>query len=345
MKLSNTISKTKKTTYNLLLHVAIGLPILMCAHMYAEAAHIREDEAVAFFTTLYVFGGAYIGRYMSQLWTDGRRPIISKTFILLGVFLLASLLGLMLFSSISINTRFFMPYFLAAVCLLVASVTAGIIITLVRHSVAGQIREARVSAEQSNSELKLLQSQLSPHFLFNTLNNIYGISLNRSEKVPALLLKLSDLLRYSVYEAREEFVPLQSEMEYVYNYIDFEKIRIGEKLVLTTEFEYRVDPGIKIAPLLLIVFIENAFKHAKNTTQQEIYIDIKLKIWGNSVLFAIKNSNKRDNGERGILNVHSGFGLDNVRKRLELLYPNRYALDIEENEETYNVMLQLRLKK
>ncbi|WP_315822349.1 histidine kinase [Paraflavitalea speifideaquila] len=132
--------------------------------------------------------------------------------------------------------------------LLVLSVTTGIMIKTVRTTIKSQLQDARADAAQSQSELKLLQSQLSPHFLFNTLNNIYGISLSRHENVPPLLLKLSDLLRYSVYDAREQFVPLQSEMAYIHNYIDFEKIRIGEKLKLTTEFDYHIDPKIQIAP-------------------------------------------------------------------------------------------------
>lgn len=345
MKINEVMSKTKKNTLYLLVLAAAAIPLLVITNIYAEALWPRDNEVISFLVTVYFIVGVYIGRYVSQIWTR-RYPVIpTKVFISLGVLMLASLLSVFLFGSLSIRSNFFLPFFLLAACLLILSIAIGIMIKLVRYTVSGQLQDARADAAQSHSELKLLQSQLSPHFLFNTLNNIYGISLTRHEKVPPLLLKLSDLLRYSVYDAREQFVPLQSEMEYIYNYIDFEKIRIGEKLVLTTEFEYHIDPRIRIAPLLLIVFIENAFKHAKNTTQQEIYIDIKMKIWGNSILFAIKNSNKAEKGERGILNIHSGFGLDNVRKRLELLYENQYTLDIEDEEDSYKVSLQLRIRK
>lgn len=347
MKSSERFSRTKKNSWYFLMALGAAIPLFITAHFYAEGLGIRPDEQVALLITIYFMAGVYVGRYISQIWINrygGGIP--NKVFISLAVLFLASLLGVFFFGAISLGgARFFLPFFFMATCLLVVSVVTGVLIKLVRASVTNQLQDARASAAQSHSELKLLQSQLSPHFLFNTLNNIYGISLSRHEKVPPLLLKLSDLLRYSVYDAREQFVPLQSEMEYVNNYIDFEKIRIGEKLVLTTEFDYHVDPKVKIAPLLLIVFVENAFKHAKNTTQQAIYIDIKLKVWGNSILFALKNSNKADKGEKGILNVHSGFGLDNVRKRLELLYPGQYTLDIDDEEEYYNVMLQLKVKK
>lgn len=345
MKVREVMSKTRKNTLYLLVLAAAAIPLAVIASFYVDALGVREEGLIVFFITVYFIVGVYIGRYVSQIWTKRFSRIPTKIFITLGIVMLASLLSMFMFGALSVNTKFFLPFFLLAASSLILSIATGIMIKLVRYTVSGQLQDARADAAQSHSELKLLQSQLSPHFLFNTLNNIYGISLTRHEKVPPLLLKLSDLLRYSVYDAREQFVPLQSEMEYIHNYIDFEKIRIGEKLVLTTEFEYHIDPKIKIAPLLLIIFIENAFKHAKNTTQQEIYIDIKLKIWGNSILFAIKNSNKTDKGERGILNVHSGFGLDNVRKRLELLYENQYQLDIEDEDDSYKVSLQLRIKK
>lgn len=345
MKIKETMSKARRNFWYLLVHIGAAIPLFLAANFYTDELRIRDDEQLALLMTVYFIVGVYMGRYVSQIWIRRFTQIPNKVFVILGVLMLASLLSVFLFAAISRNTDFFLPFFLLAVCLLILSVATGIMIKLVRYTISGQLQDARADAAQSHSELKLLQSQLSPHFLFNTLNNIYGISLTRHEKVPPLLLKLSDLLRYSVYDAREQFVPLQSEMEYIYNYIDFEKIRIGEKLVLTTEFEYHIDPKIRIAPLLLIVFIENAFKHAKNTTQQEIYIDIKMKIWGNSILFAIKNSNKAEKGERGILNIHSGFGLDNVRKRLELLYENQYTLDIEDDDDSYKVSLQLRVKK
>lgn len=238
----------------------------------------------------------------------------------------------------------FMAFLFMGIPLMVVSISTGMLIKLIRERVKSQITEARADAAQSQSELQLLQSQLSPHFLFNTLNNIYGISLSRHEKVPPLLLKLSELLRYSVYDARELFVPLVSELAYMQNYIEFEKIRVGEKLVLTTEIETQLSPQIRIAPLLLIVFIENAFKHAKNTTDEEIRIDIQLKTWSNTILFSVKNSNNKGQQQSAILNAHSGFGLESVHKRLALLYPNAHELSIQDDEKFYTVMLQLKAK-
>jgi LytS/YehU family sensor histidine kinase len=226
----------------------------------------------------------------------------------------------------------------------VMSLTLGVIIKLVRTSIQNQLVEAKAVAEQSQSELHFLQSQLSPHFLFNTLNNMYGLSLTQHEKIPGLLLKLSDLLRYSVYDAKELYVPLKNEVAYIKDYIDFEKIRIGDKLELNISLEEPINPSVKIAPLLLIVFIENAFKHSKNTTEQKIYISITLKTWANSILFSVTNSSDGNANKNTLLKDNSGFGLENVMKRLELLYKDKHDLKIEDENGHYTVMLQLKSK-
>lgn len=345
--LANTVNAQKSsTTQHLWLVLGAGIPIFLTANFYMDAIAGRNSEQLAFLVTIYFLVGIYIGRYVSQLWISRHRTAPRWLIIVLVFVMLTCTIIVFIVAGMTISgSRHFLTYLFTGLPLLILSIATGMLIKLVRSSIKNQLQDARATAAQSTSELKFLQSQLSPHFLFNTLNNIYGISLTRHEKVPPLLLKLSDLLRYSVYEAREQYVPLRSELDYIHNYIDFEKIRIGEKLVLTTEFEYHIDPKVKIAPLLLIVFIENAFKHAKNSIQQEIFIDIKLKIWGNTILFSVRNSNRADRAEKGILNANSGFGLDNVRKRLELLYEKEYNLEIEDDEEYYNVILQLKVKK
>ena len=187
---------------------------------------------------------------------------------------------------------------------------------MVRTVTQRQLTAAKSLAAHSESELQLLQSQISPHFLFNTLNNMYGLSITQHEKIPVLLLKLSDLLRYSVYDARKSYVPVKDELAYINNYIEFEKMRIGERLALTTDFEDFTSSDARIAPMLLIVFIENAFKHSKNSTNERIFVHISLKTWGNRLLFTCVNSYGDANSD--IETEHGGLGLDNTQKRLEL---------------------------
>lgn len=343
-KITGAIWRSKILRYAFFTLLAF-IPLLITVHSFTVRMTDRNDEIVSFLITTYFIVGVYVGMYMAQIWTNKYKIIPHRFFIFLGVIIVASLV--VIFFSVQfpiVIKKHFLLMLFVGLPLLTMSLSTGMLIRVVRATVKNQLQEARTDAAQSQSELKLLQSQLSPHFLFNTLNNIYGISLSRHERVPPLLLKLSDLLRYSVYDAREQFVPLQNELEYIHNYIDFEKIRVGEKLMLTTELEYHIDPRIRIAPLLLIVFIENAFKHAKNTTEQKIFIDIKLKVWGKNILFSVKNSSQPSQTAKGVLKEHSGFGLDNVRKRLELLYKDEYTLNIDDEDDYYIVVLQVKSK-
>jgi len=220
----------------------------------------------------------------------------------------------------------------------------GLFFSITRSTILRQLQEARFMQEQKENELQLLKSQLSPHFLFNTLNNMYGLSISQQDKIPGLLLKLSDLLRYSVYNTKELFVQLTDELAYISNYIDFEKIRIGDRLVLTTAIENIPDTGIKIAPMILIVFIENAFKHARDTLDQKIHIDIAIKIIDNFILFTVRNSHRMIRYEDESSKDKSGLGLINTIKRLELLYPGEYNLDQQSEEKFYSVALRLKTK-
>ena len=138
-------------------------------------------------------------------------------------------------------------------------------------------------------------------------------------------------------------MPLLEELEYIHNYIDFEKIRIGERLSLRMDFERITDPGITIAPMVLIVFIENAFKHAKDTLDQKIYIAITLGVDGNDIVFSIENSCKNRTDESSIMQERSGVGLVNTIKRLNLLYGNRYELKQLREDCIYKLQLRLQI--
>jgi LytS/YehU family sensor histidine kinase len=194
--------------------------------------------------------------------------------------------------------------------------------------------------KDKEAELQLLKGQLNPHFLFNTLNNLYGLSVLKSDKLPNLMLKLSDLLRYSLYETKEKLVLLENEVKYIENYISLEKIRLEDQ----TKIEFTKSGNFtnkKIAPMLLIVYVENAFKHLDLTSENSsVIIEIKLK--GNQFLFNCKNTcdvSANNNLEKG----KSGIGLQNAKKRLDLIYPNNHQLKIKKDTENYTVNLTLDL--
>lgn len=239
-------------------------------------------------------------------------------------------------------------YFLTnlTICFPIAAlfVFFGTSITLARHTMSMQVREAKIAQQQKESELRLLLSQLSPHFLFNTLNNIYGISLTQHQRVPKLLLKLSDLLRYSVYETREDFIPLRNEIEYLQNYIDFEKIQTGDKLVLEIAIDNNPDGQIQIAPMLLIVFMENAFKYCKATRKKKIFITIALSVTDDWIHFAIRNTYDPDRAEQTGPDEPSGIGLHHTLKRLDLIYGKDYSYNAYKDNGTYHVELKLKAK-
>jgi sensor histidine kinase YesM len=327
-----------------LLSLLIAIPVFIVVETYVNTLQIHEDEAVAFAGTVCFMLGIFAGRYIARIWLlqvqtfPKRMPQALSMLIVACVGWLFFHADFPLAGRTSINLMLFWLPFSAI------SIAMGVLIKVVREMGQQQLKTAQQQAAHSQSELHQLQSQLSPHFLFNTLNNLYGLSITNHEKIPPLLLKLSELLRYAVYEASALYVPLQEEIAYIRNYIEFEKIRIGDRLVLTTDIAQIMDNKVKIAPMLLIVFIENAFKHSKNTTSDEIFIDIQLKTWGNSILFSVKNSYENEIQEDNMLDKSSGVGLPNVTKRLEMLYHNAHELAIRQDEHYYEVALQLKMK-
>ena len=343
-----------KTVLNKYVRQTIGIlsVLIVFALFHWVAEGISESHAAGFafaFTACFITG-VFTGWYMSYLCINSRPFIQNGILVVLSALTFAMILLANVIANKIANSGDGDVHYgpskilLFFIVIFIMSVSIGVVIKLVRGKILEQIRLAEASAAHSRSELQLLQSQISPHFLFNTLNNIYGISISAHEKVPPLLLKLSDLLRYSVYDARKTFVPLKEEIAYLKNYTEFEKIRIGDRLNLVCKLEEITDKNIEIAPMLLIVFVENAFKHAKNTSDQKIYIDIQLTTWSNSLLFSVKNSYKKEGRVAERPGNSSGMGLDNVQKRLQLLYPNGYDLKIEESDGVFSVMLRVNVK-
>lgn len=196
--------------------------------------------------------------------------------------------------------------------------------------------------EEKEAELKLLKAQLNPHFLFNTLNNLYGLSVIKSEKLPDLMLQLSDLLRYSLYETKETFVPLEKEIQYLKNYISLEQIRLEDKADIQLDIKGHDPVNRIIAPMLLIVFVENSFKHLGVLENTKSIVSVSVEIGENSIIF--KCSNTIDTiivSETNLEKGKSGIGLQNAKKRLDLIYPEKHALQIKKDEGFYIVELVL----
>jgi two-component system, LytTR family, sensor kinase len=196
----------------------------------------------------------------------------------------------------------------------------------------------QVEKENIDIELKALKSQINPHFLFNTLNSIYSLSLDKDERLPQTVLKMSGIMRYYLYESKEDFVPLQKEIQVLNDYIDLQRIRSSEKLQVKKTIS--VDGENKcIAPLLLLTFVENAFKHGAKSSTAESFINIRIALKEENFYFSIQNNKGLVDDVPG--NNYSGLGLQNVKRRLELIYPSKYQLQIDDTDKVFSVTLKL----
>ncbi len=219
-----------------------------------------------------------------------------------------------------------------AFLMLVIAIIASISLTL-------NNRLKQTEKEKLSAQLSSLQSQINPHFLFNTLNSIYATALDSSPQAADMIDKLSEMMRYTTKKSQADFVPLEEEMNYINNYIDLQSQRISTKVKLN----YRVEgeySALEIAPMLLIPFIENAFKHGINS-EQESKIDIRISSNSNTLELHVANNKvyvQRDTSE------HSGLGIENTKRRLALIYPSKHILNINNATDTYTVMLHISLQ-
>ncbi|TKC06569.1 hypothetical protein FA048_15275 [Pedobacter polaris] len=191
--------------------------------------------------------------------------------------------------------------------------------------------------EKSQSELDLLKQQLNPHFFFNTLNNLYALSLQKSEKTSESILQLSELMRYTIYKGQEKTVPLTQELKYLEDYIQLQQIRL--KKPLSFKFEQQItNPNVNIAPLLLIVFIENAFKHGIELAEDSAYLNLSIISNDKELYFSCENSFDAEE-----ISETKGIGIDNLKKRLDLLYPNKHTLKFTSVNNIFKGELNLEL--
>lgn len=199
-------------------------------------------------------------------------------------------------------------------------------------------RNRKIEKEKLAIELEMLKAQVHPHFLFNTLNNLYSLTLHQSDKAPLVVTHLSDLLRYMLYECNEKEVPLENEVAILKKYVELEKLRYGNRI----DVSFSADGDMKenlIAPLLLIPFVENSFKHGVSEQIGKCWVNLHLHAEGNYFSFNLSNSFVDGN----VKSITGGIGLRNIKKRLELIYPGKYELTLNEQADMFAVRLQLQL--
>jgi len=207
-----------------------------------------------------------------------------------------------------------------------------------------QSEKNELVAKNMETELQSLKNQINPHFLFNTLNNLYALTLKKSELAPMIVLKLSDMMRYMLYECNEPEVFLEKEFQYIENYIEIEKIRH----ISDNQISLHFDPKLylkKLAPLLLIPFVENSFKHGLQASLEKSYINIQAKLINGSIEFKVTNSKPLPTPGLSLSGKTGGVGLANVKKRLELIYPDRFNLQIDDQADYFSVTLKVKLNE
>lgn len=192
--------------------------------------------------------------------------------------------------------------------------------------------------EKAIAELELLRKQIHPHFLFNTLNNIYSFSLSNSPQTPGLILKLSSLLNYMLYDCKTDEVELEKEIEVMKNYVDLEKERYGNAIALYWNVKGKLK-GKKISPLLMLPFLENAFKHGISEQFEKPFLKVDISVDDNVLRCEVKNSKNSFNSHR-----NSGIGINNVQNRLAFIYPGMHELTIKDEGDFFTVVMQVELK-
>lgn len=223
---------------------------------------------------------------------------------------------------------------------LMTFITLGVstILKIITDWIRHQTVKRELESQTMRSELRFLKSQINPHFLFNTLNNLYALTLKKSDKAPEIVLKLSEMMRYMLYECNERRVSLHKEVNYISNYLDLERLRQGKNMEIN--FALNGDVGSqKIAPLMFIPFLENSFKHGLNQVS-EGFVNIQMDVEDTQLEMSIENSKPampRINHRSG------GIGLQNVQRRLDLLYPEQYELNIDNQPGKYIVHLKINL--
>ncbi len=234
-------------------------------------------------------------------------------------------------------TDFYMVSFTEARVLLTILLFYLVLTTLLKLSKSWYLLH-QLERENLSLELNTLKMQINPHFLFNSLNSMYSLARKKSGRTPGVILMLSDLMRYMIYEVSDERVSIEKEIEAIHNYLDLQKLRVEEK----TDIQFRaevINHDFKVAPLLFFPLIENSFKHGMKDEVKSNYVHIDLSCGGQSLTFKIKNNKGRtDDIEKG---KYGGIGLENVRKRLKLIYDDQAEMIIYDDKSTFEVIINI----
>jgi two-component system LytT family sensor kinase len=290
-------------------------------------------------------GSGYLTIYWLMPLFFNRRRYVVFALLALGVLLVSSSLILVCILAIYQYSHTPLPVPVRSEFLYLLSGTfystfLVVAVKTIRDKVRSDKRNALLEKEKTDSELRFLKSQMNPHFLFNAINSIYVLIKKDPDFAGHTLVKFADMLRYQLYECNTDVIPIEKEIGYLDNYIQLEKLRKGD-LIHTS---YGVSPStgkFSIAPLLLIPFVENAFKYVSNCPGKNNFVTVDLNFQDNIFELSVENSID-DDAMLPKEKTWGGIGLENVRRRLQLIYPGRYALDISSTDDVFSVLLTIK---
>ena len=244
-----------------------------------------------------------------------------------------------------VNTEYYTPgpvsHFFGALVTNLTTLLNSLLYQLVRSRVIMRQHQAELLNEQKEAKLQFLRAQMNPHFLFNTLNNIYSLAVVKSDKTAPLVLRLSELLQYVIYDAQQNKAPLSKEVAVVEEYIDLFELQFETPPQVTFNYQLPRQP-VLLEPLLLIPFVENCFKHADFAENSEAFVQLDLQVRPEALHFMARNSYNPQQRQK---DRTGGVGLENIRRRLQLQYPERHQLIVKGEDGCFTVQLDLQFQK
>jgi two-component system LytT family sensor kinase len=330
--------------------VAIGSPLAV-AHNIIDSPYAIKFGFYIVFQALGVYFNLYFliprllekGRYTQYIISVLLTILATALLIVPGYYVSAALAGKTLQEMYRVDPSNFFYFFKQnTLASSAAAMTLGMSVKLTKNWLQSRNRERELEKEKLETELKFLRSQFHPHFLFNTINSIFVLIRKNPDKASDALEKFSSLLRYQLYECNEKKIPLRQELLYVQNYFELQKLRQDDNIKLRLEIPRTLSDNVMIAPFILVPFIENAFKHVSREYDMNNFISLDISSENEFLVMNVRNS-AVDNEHSGT-REYSGIGLENIQRRLALLYPDKHDLKIAFSNDEFTVKLQLELE-
>lgn len=300
-------------------------------------------QAVAVYFNLYYLIPKYLekGRFRPYIGYLGITLLATALAIVSGYYVSAWLAHQSVEALFGRDTNCFFYFFGEAMPSTLASTTLAMSIKLTKNWIRTERRKQLLEKEKLETELRFLKYQFNPHFLFNSINSIFFLIHKNPDAASSSLAKFSELLRHHLYECNDDLVPLDKEIAYLRNFIALEKLRQNRGISVTTDIPDELPPDAGIAPFILMTFVENAFKHVSKDNDRENRIEIRLRVERNYLKFEISNSTSPLGTQQAV--HYGGIGLKNVQRRLDLIYPGQYHLDLRNDDGVFQANLRVTL--